>query len=109
MKNFIFCAVNMICQEYENATFKLIKGQSCYHRETSQLICFANHSTGFYMMPVLVFNELKKHSTRGFLQKKGVLEIWQNSQPHTWNFTIRLQHRCFTKFLRAPFLIEHLR
>ena len=46
----------MICQEYENATFKLIKGQSCYHRETSQLI--ANQLTVFYMMTILAFNEL---------------------------------------------------
>ena len=28
--------------------------------ETSQLICFANHLTGFYMMATLAFNELIK-------------------------------------------------
>ena len=27
-----------------------IKHQSSYHVETSQLICFANQLTGFYMM-----------------------------------------------------------
>ena len=36
----------------------LIKHQSCYHRETSQLTCSANQLTGFYMMATLAFNEL---------------------------------------------------
>ena len=38
--------------------YQLIKRQSCYHIETSQLICSANCLTGFYMMATLVFNEL---------------------------------------------------
>ena len=37
---------------------QLIKRQSCHHTETSQLICYANHLTGFYMMATLAFNEL---------------------------------------------------
>ena len=36
----------------------LIKRQSCHHIETSQLICRANHLTGFYMMANFSFNEL---------------------------------------------------
>ena len=42
----------------------LIKRQSCYHIETSQLICSANQLTGFYMMATLVFNELRISSVR---------------------------------------------
>ena len=30
----------------------------CAHIETSQLICFANQLTGFYMRAKLAFNEL---------------------------------------------------
>ena len=37
---------------------ELIKRQSCHHIETSQLICFANQLTRFYMMATLAFNEL---------------------------------------------------
>ena len=37
----------------------LIKHQSCHHIETSQFICRANQLTGFYMMAILVLNELK--------------------------------------------------
>ena len=37
---------------------QLIKRQSCYHIENSQLICRANQLTGFYMMTILAFNEL---------------------------------------------------
>ena len=37
---------------------QLIKRQSCYHTETSQLICRVNQLTGFYMMATLAFNEL---------------------------------------------------
>ena len=36
---------------------QLIKRQSCYHIENSQLICRANQLTGFYMMTILAFNE----------------------------------------------------
>ena len=36
----------------------LLKRQSCYHIETSQLICSANQLTSFYMMTTSVFNEL---------------------------------------------------
>ena len=32
--------------------------QSCYHIETSQLICSANQLTGFHMIATLAFNEL---------------------------------------------------
>ena len=39
---------------------KLNKSQSCYHIETSQLICPTNQVTGFYMMATLAFNELKE-------------------------------------------------
>ena len=34
------------------------KRQSCNYIEASQLICIANHLTGFYMMVTLAFNEL---------------------------------------------------
>ena len=40
----------------------LIKPQSCQHIETSQLICFANQLTGFYMMATLAFNDLRIYS-----------------------------------------------
>ena len=43
-----------VCRSY----IKLIKRQSCYHIETSQLICRVNQLTGFYMMVTVVFNEL---------------------------------------------------
>ena len=36
----------------------LIKCQSCHYMETSQLICYANQLTGFYMMATLAFNEI---------------------------------------------------
>ena len=36
---------------------KLIKRRSCHHIETSQWVCGANQSTGFYVMATLVFNE----------------------------------------------------
>ena len=39
-------------------TDKFIKHQSCYCIETSQLICRTNQLPGFYMMAILVFNEL---------------------------------------------------
>ena len=39
-------------------TFQPSKYQCCPHIETSQLICSANHLTGFYMMETLAFNEL---------------------------------------------------
>ena len=35
-----------------------------YHIEISQLICFANQLTGFYMMATLAFNELKVTLTK---------------------------------------------
>ena len=35
-----------------------MRRQSCYHIETSQLICKANQLTGFYMMETLAFDEL---------------------------------------------------
>ena len=34
-----------------------------HHMETTQLICIANHLTGFYMMRTLVFNELRYYAT----------------------------------------------
>ena len=34
----------------------LIKRQTCYHIETSQLICSVNKLTDFYMMETLAFN-----------------------------------------------------
>ena len=37
---------------------EFIKGQSCHHIETNQLICCANQLTGVYMMATLVFNGL---------------------------------------------------
>ena len=37
---------------------ELIKRQSCYNIETSQLICTANQLTGFCVMATLAFNEL---------------------------------------------------
>ena len=37
---------------------ELIKGQSCHHIETNQLICCTNQLTGVYMMTTLVFNGL---------------------------------------------------
>ena len=37
---------------------KLIKCQCYYHRETSQLVCFSNQLTSFYMMETFVFNDL---------------------------------------------------
>ena len=36
-----------------------IEDQSCHHVETSQLICFANQLTGFYMMGTLIVKRLK--------------------------------------------------
>ena len=39
-------------------TDKFIKRQSCNCIETSQLICRTNQLPGFYMMAILVFNEL---------------------------------------------------
>ena len=59
----------MISLSWDHVTFKfcfnsmlkrtvLIKSQSCHHIETNQLICRANHMTGFYAMATLVFNEL---------------------------------------------------
>ena len=38
--------------------FKFIKRQNCHHIESSRLICSANQLTGYYMMAILVFNEL---------------------------------------------------
>ena len=43
-----------------NDVIQLIKPQSCFHIEISQLICRANQLTGFYMMTTLGFNELNK-------------------------------------------------
>ena len=37
-----------------------IKCQCCSHIETSQLTCYANQSTGFYMRAILAFNGLKQ-------------------------------------------------
>ena len=37
-----------------------IKRQCCPHIETSQLICTANHLTGFYMSATLAFNGLNE-------------------------------------------------
>ena len=37
---------------------ELIKSRICHHIETSQLICWANQLTGFYMMTTITFNEL---------------------------------------------------
>ena len=34
-----------------------VVGQRCSYIETSQLICFANQLTGFYMIKTLAFNE----------------------------------------------------
>ena len=34
----------------------LIKCQSYHHKETSQLICFANQLTGFFMMATVGLN-----------------------------------------------------
>ena len=34
-----------------------------HHMETTQLICIANHLTGFYMMRTLVFNEIRYYAT----------------------------------------------
>ena len=36
-----------------------MKYQCCHHIETSQLICYANQLTGFYMRATLVFNGLR--------------------------------------------------
>ena len=36
---------------------KLTKRQSCYHIETSQLICSANQFSGFSKMATLTFSE----------------------------------------------------
>ena len=52
--------VAKIIRPYETRfVYKLIKRQSCHHKETSQLICSANQWTGFYQIATLAFNELK--------------------------------------------------
>ena len=43
------------------------KSRSCYHMETSQLICLANQLTGFYMTATLAFNKFSQ------------IQIWKNS------------------------------
>ena len=42
---------------------ELIKRKSCYHIETSQLICRAVQVTGVCMMANLAFNEFKSYLT----------------------------------------------
>ena len=54
-------------------SLELIKRQSCYHIETSQLICCsANQLTDFYMVTTLTFNELmkKEQERKYFFEEK---------------------------------------
>ena len=44
---------------YPTGYIKVIECQCCPRTETSQLICCANHLTGFYMRATLAFNGLK--------------------------------------------------
>ena len=37
-----------------------MKHQNCHHVETSQFICRANQLSGFYMMAILLFNNLSR-------------------------------------------------
>ena len=67
--------------EYFFFRSELIKGQSCYHIETSPLICSTNQLTGFYMMVTLAFNELSSTSIqfRFIIQKRSKsLQLDQN-------------------------------
>ena len=45
-------------------SLQLIKCQCCPHIETSQLICFANQLSGFFMRAALAFNWLNNISHR---------------------------------------------
>lgn len=45
--------------------YSLIKHQSCYHTETSQLIRTSNQLATLYMMSTLVFNELTNNPAKG--------------------------------------------
>ena len=67
--------------EYFFFRSELIKGQSCYHIETSQLICSTNQLTGSFMMATLAFNELSSTSIqfRFIIQKRSKsLQLDQN-------------------------------
>ena len=43
---------------FEKLSFCSGGNQHSHHVETSQLICFANKSTGFYVIRTSIFNEL---------------------------------------------------
>ena len=53
--------------------------QSCYHIETSQLICKANQLTGFYMIVNLAFSELIA-SLNCFTPLIAMKKICENNQ-----------------------------
>ena len=58
-----------------------IKGQSCHHIETSQLICRAKQLTGFYMITTLAFNDLM-YFTQSFLLnvRLGGRKKWEENE-----------------------------
>ena len=56
---------------------KPIKCQCCPHIENSQLICFANQLTGFYMRATLALNGLRKPSEKLDLSLKSPRKNWK--------------------------------
>ena len=61
------------------ARFYPIKHQCCPHIEISQLICYANQLTGFYMRATLAFNGLISHSIifSDIKHKNIILTMWK--------------------------------
>ena len=71
-----------------------IKCQCCPHMETSQLICFANKLTGFYMRATLAFTGLSVRS-----QKHARIRNVTSTESYFENFLHEI-HRIFAETRR---------
>ena len=74
-RNIVYDFFNNFWKFFTNL-YQLIKHQSYYHIETSQLICRANQLTGFHMMAALASNDFKTNRNKIFKVYYWNILVW---------------------------------